>query len=81
MFPFNITTEHLYTSFLCIIVNITKLSTFLFFGPFFKKNNQKLLSFTLKKTKVGATQRTDLCLRSRQGTYYIMSVIKLNHIF
>ena len=65
MFLFDITTEHLHTSFLCIILNINKLEPFLFFGPFFKKNNQKLLSFTLKKTKVGATQRTDLCLRSR----------------
>lgn len=57
MFPFNITTEHLYTSFLCITLNINKLSAFLFFGGFVlhfsKKNNQKLLSFTLKKTKVG----------------------------
>ena len=54
MFLFNITTEHLYTSFLCITLNINKLSAFLFLLHFSKKNNQKLLSFTLKKTKVGA---------------------------
>lgn len=76
MFPFNITTEHIYTSFLYIIVNINKLSTFLFLLHFSKKNNQKLLSFTLKKTKVGATQRTDLCLRSRKGTYIYERIIK-----
>lgn len=42
MFPFNITTEHLYTSFLCITLNINKLSTFFDFLCF-------LLHFQKKK--------------------------------
>lgn len=75
MFLFNITTEHLYTSFLCITLNINKLSAFLFFGGFVlhfskKKTIKNCCLLHSKKQRSEQQQRTDLCLRSRQGTYY-----------